>query len=373
MEEFNFYLPTRIFFGPGAIRVISGVIQSYGKRAFFVIAKAMKRSRKLETILSMVNGRTEFAIYEDISPNPKVHEINKASILAKIFKPDVLVGIGGGSVIDAAKALSIIIPTEDRIESYLLNGHEVRKKALPLVAVPTTCGTGTEVSRGAIITDSKRKIKGGIRGDCVFPSVAIVDPQLTLSLPPKITGETGFDILCHAIETYVSKKASALTDIFAEEALSIVRDFLVKAYDDANDLEAKTKLMFASLLMGFNLANSSTCLPHRLQYPVGAVTDTSHSCGLAPLIPVWIQNVHQFSSQKFARIAGLLGCPEKPQEAEAAVRALIQRLGMKSRLRDIGIKREEIGSLVDGVNGNLGNDPGPVTKESIARIYESAW
>jgi alcohol dehydrogenase class IV len=373
MEEFSFYLPTRIFFGTGAIKVISDVIHSYGKRAFFVITKAIKRSRKLETILSIVDGHTEFTIYEDISPNPKVHEINKASILAKIFKPDVLVGIGGGSVIDAAKALSVIVPTEDRIEDYLLNGHEVKKKTLPLIAVPTTCGTGAEVSRGAIITDSKRKVKGGIRGDYVFPSVAIVDPQLTLSLPSKITGETGFDILCHAIETYVSRRASALTDIFAQQALTIVRDSLIKAYDNGNDIESKTSLMFASLLMGFNLANSSTCLPHRLQYPVGAVTDTSHSCGLAPLMPVWIHNVHQFSSEKFAIIAGLLGYPERADKAETAVRALIHRLGMKSRLRDLGIKREEIGSLVDGVNGNLKNDPGSVTKESIAKIYESAW
>jgi len=171
------------------------------------------------------------------------------------------------------------------IEPFFYGGREPGK-VLPLVAIPTTAGTGSELSKAAIITDESRKIKKGIRGAALYPKVAIVDSVFTESVPYNITMETGFDVLAHGLESYISKSASPYTEMQSEQALRIVGTYLPALAENLQDREAREKMSFASMIMGINLGHASTCLPHRMQYHLGAHTDTSHGAGLEALFGV---------------------------------------------------------------------------------------
>jgi alcohol dehydrogenase len=235
-----------------------------------------------------------------------------------------------------------------------------------------TAGSGAEVTKGAIITDTKAKLKTGIRGEVLFPKVAIVDPELTLTMPPKVTAETGFDALTHAIESYVAKKASTITDVYSEKAIELIANNLERAIKDGSDIEAREKMSFASLLSGANIANASSCLPHRLQQALGSVVECSHGGGLAMVYPSWIRHAYPYAKEKFDNIAKMFG----QTDCEKAIIDLIKRVNIDPRLRDLGVQKNQIQEFVDKVNGNLSNDPMPlemIDKKLIKKIYEESF
>lgn len=381
INNFDFYSPTKILFGVDRIVEIGNVVKPLGDRVLLVTGRtAMRKTGILGQVVDIFKAAgVEAIVYEGISRNPRVSEIDEGVNLFRCNKCQVTVGLGGGSAIDAAKAISVVSSSGGRIEQYL-TGEKQPTTAAAIVAVPTTAGTGSELSKGAIISEPNQHLKRGIRGELLLPKIAIIDPKLTLTVPPDVTAETGFDVFAHAVESYISRKASPITELFSLKSLSIVAEYLEKAYNAGADLEARSQMAFASMLMGFNLANASTCLPHRLQYPVGAHTDTSHQMGLVALYPAWFERTHSQSPEKFGRIAQIMSSElsKLPLEEAAShsveiLRNFMARLNLKVRLRDLGIRFEDCEKMADEVTGNLAVDPGDISREGIISFYQAAY
>ena len=284
---------------------------------------------------------------------------------------NIIIGFGGGSAIDAAKAVAVGVGTERHIEEFLFDGKEPGAETLPIIAIPTTAGTGSELSKGAIITSTERKVKAGIRGANILPSIAIVDSSYTVTVPEKISMETGFDVMAHAIESYVSIKANAFSEMLSEKAIQIVAKYLPAIKNDLHDIGAREQLSYASMIMGINLANVGTCLPHRMQYPIGSVTESSHAAGLVALYPSWIYHQYGVNETKINKVLQCmgLGYVESAEEAKEQFKYFMDSLGLNYTLKEIGISCENIDTLCEKVTGNLQNDKLANTQDIIESIY----
>jgi alcohol dehydrogenase class IV len=376
-----FLAPTKLIFGEGEINHISKHLTFAEKILLITDKQAAEKSGALGKIKTALS-HLDLILYSNITSNPKSDEINEAVILGREKKIEAVVGIGGGSVMDAAKAIAACIPGGEKVEYFLRNKISAPASTLPIIAVPTTAGTGSEMSKGAIITDVKEKRKIGLRGEALFPRLAIVDPELTYSLPRQTTAETGFDILTHGIETFISRKANPITILFSKYSIQTVASCLPKVLKNESDIEARRKLMLASTLGGINLANSSTCLPHRMQYPLGAHTNCSHARGLASLYKSWCQHTIPYALDEFALIAEYLPGPtfvknssieEKAHSMTKRIELFMKTIKVHHRMRDFGLSKKMCSQMVDEIEGDVTMDPGDTTKESILKIYQESW
>lgn len=243
---------------------------------------------------------------------------------------------------------------------------------LPVITVPTTAGSGAEVTKGAIITDAKTHRKAGIRGPGVFPTVALIDPDLTATMPEAVAAETGFDALTHAVEGFVARQSSPLTDLLAQEAIRLLGANLHHVASGRPNAARRAAMSYAALLGGLVVANASTCLPHRLQQAMGAVgrVRLAHGRGLAALYPAWLERAYPHASERFDRVAELLGGADVGE----AVDDLLDRLGLRMPLETAGFVHDDLATLVGAVEGNLENDPiDDVGDKVIRELYLEAW
>ena len=231
------------------------------------------------------------------------------------------------------------------------------------------------MSKAAILTDDKKKIKNGIRGEALYPKVAIVDSVFTESVPYTVTMETGFDVLAHAIESYLSLAASPYTQMLSEYTIQIVGIYLPRLAVSLNDTEAREKMSFVSMLMGVNLGNASTCLPHRLQYPLGAHTDSSHGAGLAALFPAWVEQEVKYVPDKIKKVITLLKGQktDKTEYLAETIRQFIKSLGLPTSLQELGVEEAQLYQMAAEVSGNIKNDPLAQEEGIILRLYKKAW
>jgi alcohol dehydrogenase class IV len=381
MKSFDYSCPTKVVFGVNKIETIANYLPKSHKNILIVSSKtAAVKSGALEKIRSSLSkSKTNIFYKNTISPNPRLTEIDDLSCYCQSNNITALIAVGGGSAIDAAKAISLAAPSKLSCKKILK--HDLNLiSPLFLIAVPTTAGTGSEVSKGAIVSDIESKWKGGIRGDNVFPKVALLDPLLTMSLPRNVTLETGFDVITHAFESLISRAASPITCMQSISALEIAVPALVLAAEGELTLEVRSDLMYASLLAGYNLANASTCLPHRLQYPLGAHTDTAHARGLAAIYPAWFKSTYMYSPNEFNFVGNLINKAlginlpviDEPSST-LAITALLSKLDMSQRLRDFGVKLDQCEQFTSEVDGNLRLDPGCTKLKTINKIYKEAW
>tara|TARA_Y100000590_G_scaffold463104_1_gene628987 strand:+ start:2341 stop:3465 length:1125 start_codon:yes stop_codon:yes gene_type:complete len=368
-KQFNsFPVPTNISFGYGSLSQVSSLVQKYGNNVLIITGKkSSKEFGYLNRVTNFLDKKSiHSTIYDNISPEPKSNEINKGIEIAKENKVDVIIGLGGGSSIDAAKAIAVGIEYGS-IESIIGNTLPKNKNALPIIAIPTTSGSGSEVTKGSIITDVNKKFKSGIRGDDVFPKEAIVDPELTLSCPKTITSYSGFDTFTHVFEGYVAKKASKLTDKYAEEALLIINEYLPKSINNGLDRTAREKMSYAAILGGVCVANASTCLPHRLQQAMGGVIDVSHGKGLATLYKSWFKVAYSYNKKRFDTVLNILGNKNSP---EWTINNFMEKVSMNYSISELGAKRSDIDLFIDRISGNLENDPiENIDSNLIRKIY----
>ena len=372
--NFNHLIPTQIVFGRGRLRELGPRAAAMGRSALIVCGQRSARAsgllRKVETLLAAEGMAVE--VFDDISPNPRSDEVDAAAAIASMNGCDVVIGLGGGSALDAAKAAAVSIDYDSVRE---LIGETVRAtaKVLPIIAVPTTAGTGAEVTKGAIVKDVVRGFRSGVRGDCVFPKLALVDPDVSQHMPRKVAVATAFDTLTHAIEGYVARAATPITDILGEKAIRIFAAQHGPLTDGRIDAAGHDALCFAALLGGINVANASTCLPHRLQQAMGAVdwVEASHAQGLAALYPSWLRRAHPFARQRFDYVGQLLGFRSKDFAGEMA--RLIEKLGLPTCLDQLGYRASDVEEFMGAISGNLTNDPiDGVNADAIETIYADA-
>jgi alcohol dehydrogenase class IV len=376
--HFSYYMPTQIFFGSGEFVKAPAYIKTIGKKVLIVTGKYAMN--KYGFTAKLVAGLTALGVqsmlFEGISANPLASEVNACVEKFADWQPEVVVALGGGSAIDAAKGIILGLTSGEKVEPYLLGKKAINKVAVPLVAIPTTAGTGSETNWAAILTDEITGIKTSFRHKGLFPCMAIVDPELTLSLLPGNTVETGFDVFAHAVETYISKSGiSPLIGSNSLTAIQLVGQYLPQVLENGQNSTARSYMMYASMLMGFNLANSSTCLPHRLQYPIGVKTNSSHGSGLMALFESWLNLTYDMSQNKFNQIASALSgrpCSNKDEFLEA-YHQFTQSIQIHPSLANFSLTKEDIGYLASKVTGSLANDPAGEIPGIIEKIYDGAF
>lgn len=379
MREFEFEMPTKIYFGTD---IIDEALQKESKRftgrvLVVTSGRSLMNYGYLPELVSKIEnlqGNEKVIVYDKITQNPKLNEVKEAIELGKSEKVRIVVGFGGGSAIDAAKAAAVGIGSEEDIETYLLEGKEPEGNILPIIAIPTTAGTGSELSKGAIISSPERQIKSGIRGKWLFPCVAVVDAAYTWTVPVRITMETGFDVLAHAVESYAAVKANAFSELLSEYAVRIVGENLPKLAGNPEDKTARERMCFASMVMGMNLANVGTCLPHRIQYVIGACTESTHAAGLIALYPSWIRYEFEVNEIKVNQVLQWLGCPsvKEGEEAGEIFGELLADWRLSYSLSEYGIEEMMIDELAGRVTGNLANDRLSGRKGIIHRILQES-
>ena len=368
------FSPTKIYFGVGQLDEIGMIIKPIANRVVIVTSKSAVTNNFLSRCEKQLASHDIKSFHlSSVSANPTVHQVNDIVDLVRQNKVKCIIAIGGGSVMDASKAASAVIATGKKIEELFSQQIEL-DNIISLVAIPTTAGTGSELSKGAIINWPEKKIKGGVRGTALIPSVAIVDPSLTLSLSESNMKITAFDIFTHAVETFISEKSNLMTSYFSLLAIEGVVKNLLKAIQDKKDIAPRIHLSFFSMLMGYNLANSSTCLPHRLQYPLGSLTNTPHALGLAALYPEWIRITSPMSKNKFTLVKDsiLKGLGQKLDEEiniNAVVHSFMKKINLQPSLTSFNLDEYACKEMATMVKGNLSDDPWWKDGNNLEQFY----
>ena len=377
---FSLAIPTRLRFGMGVRREVGAEAAAFGRDAALVTGSSFASNAAaaaIEESLGAAGVRITIRIQGRGEPDDEAVRVAASELAAR--RPAVIVAVGGGSVLDLAKAAGAVLDGPDRLAA-LLGGERMEAPGpIPVIALPTTSGSGAELSHGAIVLDRAAGRKRGIRGPGVAARVALVDPELAMSAGPGVTATAGFDAVAHAIETAVSRAAGPLTATLSGDALRRLLAAIPVALREPADVEARTECAYAAALMGINLASSTTCLPHRLQYPLGALTGTAHARGVAALFPAWLERTLVAAPDRLARLSIAAGLAPAGTPDDAAARALVTRIrehlratGMRAGIRDLGVAEDDIADLVAAVEGTLTNDPGPVAPDDLAALYRAS-
>lgn len=369
--------------GPGAIGQIGQeAFNLSGKKALIVTDKGLIGAGLIQPVeKSLKSSRIKYAVFDAVEPDPRYEIV--AECLEQIHREEVnlIIGIGGGSPIDIAKTSAIMATNKGTIAEYF--GIDlVPKPGLPTIIVPTTAGTGSEVTPIAILSDESEKLKKGVVSPYLFPALALLDPELTLGLPPQITAATGMDALIHALEAYTSVNATQITDLLAFRAIEMLYQNIRTAYANGNDLEARSKMLEGSLLAGMAFANAGVTAVHAFAYPIGAEFHIPHGIANTLMLPHVIRFNLLGNLPKFAQIAKAFSLSieglDELRAAEMSVEAierLAEDLRVPRHLAEFGVTEVDIPRLAEGVmkvTRLLANNPRIMTLEDAKEIYKRA-
>jgi alcohol dehydrogenase class IV len=374
----------RIVFGLGAIEKVGAEVLGLKKKKVLVVTDpGIVQAGLLEPLKqSLQAAHIPFALFDGVEPDPRLEVVQQCAEMGRKEGVEALIGFGGGSSLDIAKVAAVLLTNEGDLSQFF--GIDlIPNPGLPVILIPTTAGTGSEVTPIAILSDTREKLKKGIVSPLLFPEVALLDPQLTVGLPPVVTALTGLDALIHAIESYTSVNAFDLTDHLAFRAMELLYANIRTAYARGDDLEARSRMLEGSLLAGIAFANAGVTAVHAFAYPIGGEFHVAHGLANSVMLPHVMRFNLLGNLPKFADIGSALGLDTDPLtdkeaalEALEAVEDLMEDLNIPRRLRDLNIPQEAIPSLAAGVmkvTRLLANNPRRIALEDARRIYEEAW
>lgn len=383
MKKTEFRMPPVVHFGPGSLANLGAEAARFGKMALLVtdtnIAKAGYVDRALA---SLAEAGVKAAVYDGVAHEPSDTFVDEGLRVYRQAGCEMAIAVGGGSAIDTAKAVAVMVTNEGPITAYM-GANKISNDPVPIIAAPTTAGTGSEITRNTIITDTKNDVKMLIASVRIIPKVAIVDPLLTQTVPPDYAAATGVDALTHAIEAYVSKRAQPLTDALALESIRLLGKYLRRAWANSDDVEAKVQTMYAATIAGMAFSNSSVALVHGMARPIGALFHAPHGVSNAILLPTVMEYSLVGAPERFAKIAEAMGTPiEGLSVVEAArlsvevVRQLCEdvRIPTVAKLGyDLARFREVIPKMATDAlaSGSPNNNPRVPSKEEIVELYEA--
>lgn len=366
--------------GAGALGNIVSEIKRQGCEKVFIITDpgivAAGICGRLELLLG--EGGVAYDCFDKVEPDPRVEIAIEAAVAVKTFGADIVIGIGGGSAIDIAKIAAVMATNEGSLHDFF--GIDlVPNPGVKTIIIPTTAGTGSEVTPIVILSDEAEKLKKGVVSPYLFPSLAILDPELTVGLPAKVTAATGMDALIHAVEAFTSKNAYGFTDMLAKEAISLIASNIRTAFANGTNMEARSKLLEGSLLAGMAFANAGVTAVHAFAYPIGAEFHIPHGVANSiMLVPVMEFNMIG-NLDKFGQLAELLGektegmnTREKAQAAVSALRTLAEDLEIPKHLSDFGVGDSDLPILAEGVmkvTRLLANNPRAMSVDEAEAIY----
>jgi len=384
--NFDGHMPGKIIFGSGRVRELPENVIKMGKKAF--IATSFNEDFEvLRSIIKLLESNNiDYYLFSKVTPNPISILIDKTADIFKKEDCDYLIGIGGGSSIDFAKAVAIRASHQENIWNYVYldyrDANEITDSTYPVIAVPTTSGTGSEVTKWAVVTNSKTHEKSFLGSEYIVPKVAIIDPELTITLPKILTAGTGIDALSHAIESYINVDSNSYSELFAKEAINIVARYLPEAVANGNNLLAREKMSWASTLSGLAITHVGTTLIHCMGHVLSGRLNLDHGLTLAVCLEPVMKNSWTSDIEKFARITELLGediqnltLKEAAEASSKAVKNLIKQVELDYKLSDLGVKKDMITSLVDDVfkytKGMLDVHPKIFEKQEVEELFNS--
>lgn len=380
----QFTVPAHIITGKGAIDEAKGYIKSYGKKALIVTGKHVVKSTMIQTLVDQLDDiEVEYSIFDGITGEPTDSMIEEGIKKYLDNNCDFLIGIGGGSPLDSAKAIGAMITNPGTIADY--NGKEIPNKIPPVVAIPTTAGTGSEATKFTIITDSKKDIKMLLKGDYLIPELAIIDYELGMTAPRSVTAATGLDALTHAVEAYTSKKATVMTDTLAVSAIKRIIEYLPIVYQDGGNEKAREEMAIAALEAGICINNSSVTLVHGMSRPIGALFHVPHGMSNAMLLTRCMAFAATEVSDRLANLAREMRISTFEESDTTASDKFITKLGEICKiceiptLREYGIDQDKFESVIEKMatdavaSGSPSNTIREVTKEDCMKLYKEVY
>ncbi|MGQ9648130.1 MAG: iron-containing alcohol dehydrogenase [Thermodesulfobacteriota bacterium] len=379
-----FYSPNKIIFGPDAVKSLgSEALQLGAKKAFIVTDPGVVKADLLPPVKSCLESAgIPFTVYDRVEPEPPIRCVKEATDLFLSERCDVVVGIGGGSSLDVGKGVSLLATNRGNLLD-IVGIDLVKKRGVPKILIPTTSGTGSEVTRVLVVTDEADNTKKVVNSIYALADVALVDPLLTLSVPPKVTADTGVDALVHAIETYVSVNATPFSDILGEKAIRWIAQYLPTAWAKGSNLEARYFMSLASTVAGMAFASGGLGAVHALAYPVGTEYHLPHGRSNAIMLPHIMKYNLSGNPHKYADIAAFMGkgveglfATRGALLAIEAVQELLETVQIPYRLRDYGISKKDFPKFVEGAMKFARlfvPNPRDLTEQDVLSIYEGAY
>lgn len=384
----EFIMPGRIVSGENALQMAEANLKELGKKALVVTDEIMVKLGNAAHVENALKNRgIEYVIYSEISGEPTDKMIYKGIELYQAENCDFLIALGGGSPIDSMKAIGAMVTNGGKITDYM--GKTFEKATPPLVAIPTTAGTGSEATQFTIITDTENDVKMLLKGSVLMPDLAIIDPRFTMTAPAKITAATGLDALTHAIEAFTSRKAQSLSDTFAVSAVKRIFKYLPRAYKNGSDMKARDRMAVAALEAGIAFNNSSVTIVHGMSRPIGALFHVAHGLSNAMLLKECFSYVLDDADdevyERFAHLGRAIHVAGREEDNRAAsyhfldaVINLCKELEIPT-LKEYGIEKESFFEVIDKMaadameSGSPSNTRKELTEEDLKEIYKRLW
>lgn len=399
-QTWTFHSAGQLVFGPGAAAQLGELTARMRLgRVLIVTDRSLIAAGLLKFVQEpLASAGIVVDVFDGGEPEPTLDVAERCIAQGREFRPGGLLGLGGGSNMDLAKIAAVVLSHGGSVRDYF-GDDRVPGPVLPLVCVPTTSGTGSEVTAASVLTDAANQIKVGVLSNYLRPRLAVVDPKLTLSCPRKVTADSGIDALTHAIEAYtaidneqfplppgersVYQGRHPLGDCLAEKAIEAIGRHLVRAVDEPGDLAAREGMALGATLAGLAFSNVGVALVHAMEYPVGGATHCSHGAGNGLLLPFVMRFNLPARAAQFARIAQLLGEDTTglsetaaAERSIAAVERLKQAIGIPERLRELGVTRDQLPLFAEktlGIQRILRVNPRTITVAEVLKIFEEAW
>lgn len=387
MKSFDTYFPTKLIFGEGTVQRLGETARAYGRKAMIVTTgNDMRDFGILEKALnSMHRAGVSCEVFSDVEQNPKDYNVDRGVSIYKETGCEMTVGLGGGSAMDAAKAIAMIARNGGVVMDYMPGqpryGEELTETE-PCICVTTTAGTGSEATYFAVVTNTTTHEKPGLGCPCMMPVASIIDPGLMLSVPRRVTAQTGVDVFFHAMEAYLSTVSTPYTEMISLEAMRIVAEYLPKVLENPGDREARSQMAWANTLGGIAIVFAATCGLHAMGHSISGVTDIPHGRALSIAAVAFMEYTCEADFPRYARVARILGADPALSDEEAArqspalMRQFLEDAGMETRLSSLGVREDQIDQIADVAASSMAYCMSvtlrPLNRDDIAAILRSS-
>ena len=389
--EFSYFLPVNIQFGWNKVDGVAEFAAPYGKKALIVTGRSSaKKSGLYDRVVAKLDAaHIDHVLFDQVDANPLTTTALDGAALAKSESCDMVIAIGGGSIMDCAKGIAFMAVNDGDINDYIFN-RKTSDNALPLIVIPTTCGTGSEGNGFGVLTNPETGDKKSLRCNAIVPKVSIVDPAVMGTMPPHVLASVGFDALCHNIEAYTSKTAQPFTDALAHYAVTLLAQYLVPLYKHVKaTVEGKPSILnekqltkawesvtLASTIGGMVINTAGVTLGHGMEHPASGLKDITHGVGLAVIEPVVVEYTWSANPEKFNALARIFNHGDGSEFGEA-LRLMVHELDLTTNFTELGFTKKDIPWLVDNVYvvaaGNIANTVAEVSRNDIEVLYKKMF
>jgi len=380
INPFEYVLPTKIRYGAGMLKVLGEELRLLkAKKVMIITDKGLVNAGMIKKVAEIIEAEDiNFIVYDEIEANPKDYNVEACAEKARAESVDTLLAFGGGSPIDAAKATAVLARQGGKVRDYQGKGR-IKDDCLPLITIPTTAGTGSEVTFSSVITDTKEKFKFTIKSTAIAAKTAIIDPELTLSVPPLITAATGIDALTHAIEGYTANCTEPIAEAAGLYAVEYIAGNIEEAVKNGRNIAARDKMMIGSLLAGLSFSHADVASVHCMAEALGSMYDAPHGMCNAILLPYVMEYNLPAAGHKYARVARAMGIEEKDDYTAAVkgiehIRKLSKEIGLPG-IRSLNVNTDDFELLAEMSEKNGSNDSNPrkISKDEYVKLFYKAY